>query len=82
MLTWQNSFSYSHNNKEQNAAKTDFSYFAGDVIRVETKETGLVFVNEANNKQWTLKLSLTEDEWKQTRFFALLNGRNDAVSIM
>ncbi len=74
--------SYSHINKEQNCVVTDFKYDAGDMIRVETKEEVLLFVNETKKKERTLKLSLTEDEWKQVCFGALLLYNNDSVSIM
>jgi hypothetical protein len=46
---------------EQNFVQTDFKYQVGDVIRVETKEEVLLFVNETKKKERTLKLSLTED---------------------
>jgi hypothetical protein len=74
--------SFSHNNKEQNCVGTDFKYDVGDVIRVETKEEVLLFVNETKKKEWALKFSLREDEWKQACFGVLLKCKNASVSIM
>ncbi len=74
--------SFSHSNKEQNCDVKDFKYDVGDVIRVETRDEVLLFVNETKKKERTLKLSLTEDEWKQACFCALLPCNNDSVSIM
>ncbi len=34
------------------------------MIRVETNEDELLFVNETKGQEYRLKLSLTEDEWK------------------
>ncbi len=52
------------------------------MIRVETKEEVLLFVNETKKKERTFKLSLTENEWKQVCFGALLLSKNVSVSIM
>jgi hypothetical protein len=49
---------------------------------VETKEEVLLFVNETKKNQWTLDLSLTEDEWKQACFCVLFNCKNDSASIL
>ena len=81
-LLFHHGNSYSHSNKEQNYVGTDFKYEVGDVIRVETKEEVLLFVNETKKKEWTLKLSLTEDEWKQACFCVELDCKNDTASIM
>ncbi len=66
---------------EQNSVSTDFKYGVGDVIRVETNEDELLFVNEMKEQEYRLKLSLTEDEWKQACFCVELNGEGDSVSI-
>ncbi len=76
------SVSFSHSNKEQNCVVKDFKYDVGDVIRVETRDEVLLFVNETKKKERTLKLSLTEDEWKQACFCVQLPCNNDSVSIM
>ena len=60
--------SYSHSHKEHNYVSTDFKYSVGEVIRVETDENELLFVNETNKKEHRMKISLTEEEWKQVCF--------------
>ena len=52
------------------------------MIRVETKEEVLLFVNETKKKERTLKLSLTEDECNQACFCVRLDSKSDSVSIM
>jgi hypothetical protein len=52
--------SYSNSHKEENFIKKDFSFSAGDVIRVETNENELLFFNETKKKEHKIKMSLTE----------------------
>ncbi len=52
------------------------------MIRVETNVNELSFKNETKNTEYKMKLSLTEDEWKQAHFCTLLHGSNDSISIL
>jgi hypothetical protein len=60
-LLFSDSVSYSHLNK--GSCFKGLGYFAGDVIRVETKQKVLSFYNETKKYEHTLELNLTEDEW-------------------
>ena len=57
-------------------------YVVGDVVRLETNVNELLFKNETKNTEYKMKLSLTEDEWKQAHFCAFLNGYDDLISIL
>ena len=57
-------FLYSHSKKEENKVRTEFKYDKGDVIKVETKNNTLNFVNETKNKHHTMQLKMAEKEWK------------------
>jgi hypothetical protein len=52
------------------------------VIEVETSEDELWFRNEANKKEFKMKMRLTEEEWQQACFCVNLAGVGDSVSIM
>jgi hypothetical protein len=52
------------------------------VIRVETNEDELLFFNEDQNWEYKLKMSLTEQEWKQACFCVKLDSYGDSVSIL
>ncbi len=52
------------------------------MIEVKTNEDELLFVNETKKREQRLKLSLTEEEWKQACFCVRLDSGNDSVSIL
>ena len=82
-LLYYDGISRSHSNKEQNCVvKTEFKYGVGDVIEVKTNEDELLFVNETKKREQRLKLSLTEEEWKQACFCVRLGGQDASVSIL
>jgi hypothetical protein len=79
---YQDGSSYSHSNKKQNYVVTKFESGIGDVVRVETSEDELLFVNEKKKREHRMKLNLTEDEWKQACFCVQLDRKNDSISII
>ena len=48
---------------------------------METDENELLFVNETKKKEHRMKISLTEEEWKQACFCVLLELKGDSISI-
>ena len=48
---------------------------------METDENELLFVNETNKKEYKMKISLTEEEWKQACFCVFLELKGDSASI-
>ena len=79
-LLFSDSNLYSH--LKEGSSFKGLGYSAGDVIRVETKQNMLVFLNETKKYEHTLELNLTEDEWNQACFCVSLLGCNGSVSIM
>jgi hypothetical protein len=61
---------------------SEFKYGVGDVVRVETREGELLWVNETKKKEQRMEIELGEEEWKSACFGVRLGCREDIVEIL
>lgn len=77
----KNSYTYSHNDKNENMIMKGFGFNTGDEIGISVKGNEVHF-KKKNDPKATSTLSLknlTDDNWKQLSFCVCLNGNGDKV---
>lgn len=74
--------SFCFTDASQNNKPTEFRFAEADVIDVTLSYKEIFFANRRTNQKTMMKIDISEKEWKNVGFCALLNEPQDEIEIV